>query len=83
MQLNSVVADRVMGAGRHHPVQFLAPVLLDLLDAGLPKILVRCLFLLIFGHGAVTDDVTMLVCTEFFAGVGMICRAFQRCLSWS
>ena len=49
-----------------------------LLDAGVPKIVVRCVFLLLFGHLAMAEAMTLITVAEFFAGASEVTKAFQR-----
>ena len=64
---------------RQRRTRSVAPDILQLLWGGVPKILVRVVFLLIFSHGALADDVTMCHVVEFFAGAMQLTAAFQRC----
>jgi hypothetical protein len=65
-----------VNTGRKPPIPFCSPDLLALLGGGCPKIMVRCLMLLIFGLGILAEDGAMIVCAEFMAGHAMICAAF-------
>lgn len=64
---------------RRRATPFRAPDLLMLLANGVPKLLVRCLYILIFMHGGMDDDATMCHLVEFFAGQMEITSSFQRC----
>jgi len=76
---SSSVPWQLTGPGTHGNVPYKAPDILALLAAGVPKILVRCVLMIILGHNGITDNVTLATVVELFAGCMQITMAFQRC----
>ena len=55
-----------------------APDFLALLAFGVPKILIRILFVLIAEHAGLAETTTLVAMIEMFAGAMEITKAFQR-----